>query len=189
MSTIIAVQKNEQIAIAWDSQHNIGPNLVVNRIGMPKVTRLGQSWVGTTGFSVYANLLAHYMRKVKADDVSLHDESAIFEFLITFWKSIQEDYHMVNNSWDEGDPSPFADLGAEFLVVNRQGIFSAKEILSVNKFERFCVIGSGSPHAEGAAEALYDSTESATAIAERCVNIAKTFDGQTGGEVHVAEVE
>lgn len=182
MSTIIAVQKDGQLAVAWDTQTNTGPTKVVNKVGLPKVNKIGDSYVGIAGYTVYGNLLGHYVRHTKDLSLTMRNEDEVFEFFILFWKAIQEDYHLVNNSWDQDDPSPFADLDAEFLITNAEGIFLVRDNLSVNRFERYCVIGSGSPHAEGAAEAMYDSTANAESIARRCVEIAGMFDASTGGD-------
>ena len=88
---------------------------------------------------------------------------------------------------EKEDQTPFADLGSEFLVANPYGLFVVKEILSITRFERYCAIGSGAPHAEGALEAMYDAGRGASELATRAVEIASEFDRGSGGKVETVE--
>lgn len=116
------------------------------------------------------------------------DERSILDFFVRFWRDLHNQYHFVDDQSDSEAPSPFADLATEFLIANPHGIFRVKEVLSVSRFERFCAIGSGAPHAEGALQILYEQEESAKAIAEKAVRVALEFDAASGGEVAVLDV-
>jgi len=185
MSTIVAVEKKRAVAIAWDSMFATGSVYSPNCVSPSKVVRLGNSFIGVAGFTVYATILGDYQAKRKAE---LGDESAILRFFVQFWRDLQSRYHLVNSQSDSSNPSPFADLDAEFLVVNPRGIFRVKEILSVSRFERFCAIGSGSEYAEGALSVLYDSDLPAAALAKRAVEVALQFDRASGGTVLAEEL-
>ncbi len=186
MSTIVAVEKNGRTAVAWDTMTTVGSLRVTNCLDRTKVHRIGRSLVGVAGLSIYGNVLEHYFATKRAP--ALKDATAIFDFFIKFWRDLRERYPFVNDQWDDEDPTPFADLDAEFIVANRYGIFGVKEILSVSQFERFCAIGSGASHAEGALEVLYDQKGSAAEIAMRAVEVAISFDCKSGAPVEVAEV-
>ena len=186
MSTIVAVEKNERVAIAWDTLDTFGSARCVNKTGPPKVIRAGSSFVGCAGFSVYNNLLDHYLQSRRV--ASLKNERLILEFFIRFWQELHRRYHFVDDQADSEERSPFADLGAEFLVVNRYGLFGVKEILNVSRFDRFCAIGSGAPHAEGALQVLYQQGGKAMDDAEKAVRVALEFDAASGGPIEVREM-
>ena len=187
MSTTVAVQKDGRIVIAWDTMSSCGSTRCVNAIGPSKVLRFGASLIGVAGFMVYRNLLDHYLASKKKSPV-LKDERSILDFFVEFWRELHSQYHLVDDQSDSEAPSPFADLGAEFLIVNRYGIFRVKEILSVSRFERFCAIGSGAPHAEGALQVLYEDGRSAKDVAEAAVRVALEFDAASGGAVEVRDM-
>jgi len=187
MSTIVAVEKAGRIAVAWDELSTIGSTRCVNKLGPPKVQRVGSSIVGSAGLSTYRNVLDHYLASKKPP--VLKDERAIFQFFVRFWRDMRARYHFVNDQADTDDPSPFADMAAEFLVANRHGLFLVKEILSVTRLGKFCAIGSGAPHAEGALQVLYDQDGSAKDIAQTAVQVALEFDAASVGPVQVLELQ
>lgn len=187
MSTIVAVEKNSQIAVAWDSMTSFGSCRDVNRIGPPKVLRAGMSLIGVAGYTIYSNLLDHYLASSKKKP-TLQDERAIFEFFLRFWRELHDRYHMVDDQFDSDDRAPFADLGAEFVVANRHGLFRIKEIMNVSCMTRFCALGSGASHAEGALTVLYDQRKTAREIATTAVEIALAFDSRSSGPVECLEL-
>lgn len=186
MSTIVAVEKKGKTVLASDTLTSCGSMACINSVGLPKVMRVGTSWLGSTGFSVYKNVLDHYLagRRVPA----FKDERTVLDFFVRFWRALHDDYHFVNDQARTDDPSPFADLDAEFLLVNRHGIFQVQDILGVTRYERYCAIGSGASHAEGALEVLMRQEGSAAETAAEAVRVAMKFDRATGGEVIVYEV-
>ncbi|MCH9002848.1 MAG: hypothetical protein IIC02_09775 [Planctomycetes bacterium] len=187
MSTIVAVEKDRRTIIASDTLTTSGPMACVNSLGLPKVTRIGSSFVGSTGFSVYKNVLDHYLAGKRAP--TLKDERAILDFFIRFWKALHEHYHFVNDQSREDDTSPFAELDTEFLVVNRYGIFQVEDILGVTRYERYCAIGSGASRAEGALEVLMGQDMTAGEIATEAIRVAMMFDRSSGGDVIVYDVQ
>ena len=186
MSTIVAVEKNGRTVLACDTLTSCGSMACVNSTGLPKVTRAGTSLIGSTGFSVYKNVLDHYLngRRVPA----FKDERTVLDFFVRFWRALHEDYHFVNDQARTDDPSPFADLDAEFLVVNRYGIFQVQDILGVTRYEHYCAIGSGASHAEGALEVLMSQESAPAEIATEAIRVAMKFDRATGGDIIVHEV-
>ena len=185
MSTIVAVEKAGRIAISWDNMSSTGSARSVNQTGPPKVLHAGPSVIGVAGYTVYRNALGHYLASKKPPP--LRDEKSIFQFFVQFWRDLRGKYHFVNDQRDDKDTSPFADLGAEFLVVNPYGIVRIEGILNASRFEKFCAIGSGAPHAEGALQVLYDQDGGAQDIAEAAVRVALQFDAASGPPVEVLE--
>lgn len=187
MSTIVAVEKDRRTVIASDTLTTSGPMACVNSLSLPKITRIGTSFVGSSGFSVYKNVLDHYLAGKRAP--TLKDERAILDFFIRFWKALHEHYHFVNDQSREDDTSPFAELDTEFLVVNRYGIFQVEDILGVTRYERYCAIGSGASRAEGALEVLMGLDMTAGEIATEAIRVAMMFDRASGGDIIVHDVQ
>lgn len=186
MSTIVAVEKDGKVAVASDGGTGAGDTRCVNARRPSKVRRVGKAILGVAGYSVYQNILDDYLNA--REPPALTDEKSIFTFFLQLWRELHSRYHFVNDQWDEGSVCPFSDLGAEFLVVDACGIFRVKEILSVTQFERFCAIGSGAPHAEGALSVLYDTENTVHAMALTAVQVAIAFDRSSGGDVDVFEL-
>jgi ATP-dependent protease HslVU (ClpYQ) peptidase subunit len=187
MTTILAVEKDGECAVCWDTMTTAHGCRSVNAVPVPKVTRIGDSVIGVAGYSVYCNILQHYVDTIETP--SLDDEKSVFSFFLGFWSALHKEYSFVDDQADEDDPSPFADLQAEFLVVNRRGVFRVKEILSTTRFERFCAIGSGAPHAEGALHVRYPQDGSALEVARSAMSAAVAFDVSTGDQVESIVLE
>lgn len=186
MSTLVAVHKNRRIALACDTMNSVGYTRCVHATGPPKVITSGSLLIGCAGFTVYRNALDHYLASKRTP--KLDNERMVFQFFVQFWRDLHSKYHFVNDQSDSEADSPFADLDAEFLVVNPDGIFRVKEILSVSRFEKFCAIGSGAPHAEGALHILYERDLTAREIAETAVQAALVFNAKSGGPVQVVDM-
>jgi len=186
MSTIVGVRTEKGTAVAWDEMVSVGPTRCVNATHRSKVSQVGDSLIGIAGLMVYQNILEHYTRGDAAP--RLNDEGSLFEFFLKFWRALHDRYHLVDDQSDSDASCPFADLDAEFLVANRSGLFLVKQIMSVARYEKFCAIGSGAPHAEGALQVLYRENGSAADIAEEAVRVALEFDRSSGGPVNVRDV-
>ena len=186
MSTVVAVEKESKTAIAWDQLTIHGSTRNAHAVGARKVHRFGDSAVGTAGFALYYNILEHYLESLEPARVTC--ERDVFAFFLNFEHSLGDRYTLVNSQYDREDPSPFADIGAEFIVASAHGIFRVKEVLSLSKFDAFCAIGSGADHAEGALEVLYSQSLTAKEIAIRAFGVAAIFDAATGKDCSVIEL-
>lgn len=181
MTTIAAVEANGKIAIARDSVTTYGGFTTPNQVVTDKVMPVGNAMIGFAGLSVFENLLHHYVADL--DKIELTDRPSIFSFFLNFWHFMKEECHFVKDDWDDEEPTPFADIDAEFLLVAGGSIFHVKQILSVREYKRFCVIGSGASHAEGALDVLYDPAGDPVEIARRALEVAARYDRGTGGEI------
>lgn len=184
MSTIIAIQRNAEYLLAADTLVTTGPSYSVRQRPQSKIMRYNDALIGVSGLSVYVNILDHWLAK-REPSATLDSESGVLAFFLEFWRDLKQDYHFVNDASGDDDPSPFADLQAEFLFVNRHGIFDVREILSVTSHDGFCAIGSGAPYANGALAALWDGDQGAEPLARRAIQIAALFDRATGGDIVV----
>jgi ATP-dependent HslUV protease subunit HslV len=187
MSVAAAVRKGRTIAIAADTQENFGDRRVFRTDHRSsKITKVGTSYVAQTGWGLYENILADYLRKVGTP--RLRNDREVFSFFNRFWKRLRKDYSFVNDQPVEDDKSPFADLDSSFLVANTGGIFHVTGQMSVTRFSRFDAIGSGGPYALGAFHALYDSPLRADELARRACAAAVDLDVWCGGELDVFTV-
>ena len=186
MSVALGVETETGRAVAYDTLVTTGSVRHHGLCGDRKVVRVGGTVIAFCGLMVYRDLLEDYCARNDIQDPS--DERDVFSLFLDFFHSLKRDYHFVFPHSEMDDHVPFADLHAEFLVVNEHGLFRVKEILSVGRMSPFAVIGSGAAHAEGALAALYEPRGDAARIARRAVEIAMQFDCSVGGEVKVITV-
>jgi ATP-dependent HslUV protease subunit HslV len=188
MSVAVAVRKGRTIAVATDTQESFGDRRVLRADhDSSKIMKVGSSYVAQTGWGLYENILADYLRK--SGTPRLRDEREVFAFFNRFWKRLRKDYSFVNDQPVEDDRSPFADLDSSFLVVNGGGIFHVTGQMSVTRFSRFDAIGSGAPYALGAFHAVYDTPARAEEMARRACAAAVSLDVSCGGELDVFTVK
>ncbi|PKL39228.1 MAG: hypothetical protein CVV44_10220 [Spirochaetae bacterium HGW-Spirochaetae-1] len=188
MSIVVAVKKQGKIIIAADSMISFG-NTVIHEDNSPvnKIYRVGGTYIGTTGWSIYDNILNDYLQKQQ--DIDLESRNAIFSFFINFWKTMHNEYSFVNDQSEDEEKSPFADLDSEFLVVNRSGIFFVSSDMGVTQFKKFFAIGSGSSLALGALNVLYDLALSPEEIAKAAINTAIKFNDACGGRIIMKKLD
>lgn len=188
MSIIVAVTKRRRTVMAADTLFLTGPqkDYTDNLVGRSKVRRIGDSWVGLAGWSVYQNIFEHYVTKKRIS--SLKSEQVIFDFFLKFWKTLRQRYPFVKEQ-REGADSPFADLDSSFLVANRHGIFDIHGNITVWRHKEYCAIGSGCQYAYGALHALYGQLNSARQIAVQAVEAAVRFDDGCGGPIEVFDAK
>ena len=187
MSIAVAVRKQARIALATDSQTNLGSERVptANMSG-PKYMQIGDAYMAATGWTLYSNILADVLARRRGLP-RLDSEANIFKFFTRLWEDLHERYNFVKDQADDAD-SPFGSLDSTFLVVCARGIFGVASDLSVLRYERYFAIGSGAPVALGAVHALYESDVDAEAIARSAAGAAIDHDVYCGHPIHVAAV-
>lgn len=186
MSIVVAVAKDRHIAVASDTQINFGDLIVPpgNHRAL-KIRKVGQSYVAITGWAIYENIFNDFVDPAKPP--SLAGEREIYRFFLRLWKALHQKYGFVNDQCEE-QRSPFGDLAASFLIVNRNGIFSVSSDMSVTRFERYYAIGAGNDFALGALHGLYEEPYPAEVLARRAVAAAIAFNPYCGGEIEVHRV-
>lgn len=183
MSIAVAVRKQGRIVVAADSQASFGDRRVApSNHRSSKILRIGSAYIAQTGWGLYENILLDYLAKGAP---RLRTKKEVFTFFVRLWKQLHQRYSFVNDQPGSADKSPFADLDASFLVVNRSAIFSIASDMSVTEFKQYYAIGSGSSYALGALHVLYDGNLSAEEIAKRACTAAVAFDTFCGGEIDV----
>ena len=189
MSIIVAVSKANRIVIAADTMHFYGSRRehADNLANRPKVRKVGRSYIGSVGWSAYDNIMTHYFASAKRPP-SLLNETAIFNCFLKMWRTLKDRYQVVNDQPQSDDPSPFANLDSEFVVVNRNGIFQVDSDLTVTRFEKYLAVGSGDKYAYGALHTSYNRMRTARQIAMQAVEAAIHFDTNCGGDIECISV-
>ena len=186
MSIVLAVKKNHEIVVAADSQTNFGSQVVTfDNHSVSKIRSVADSLLASTGWSLYDNIFDDFLERNSPK--TLADRKAIFSFFLKLWREMGEKYSLVNEQCNEDD-SPFGDLDASFLVVNRSGIFHISSDMSVVDFRQYYAIGSGSDYSMGAMHALYNQDLDAETIARRAIEAAIALNVYCGGETQVHKI-
>jgi ATP-dependent HslUV protease subunit HslV len=188
MSVVVAVRKGDTIAMAADTQTSFGDVRVpVDNLRARKISPVGGAWLGKTGWGLYDNILAEFLSGRARP--ALTNDRGIYRFFLQLWRELHDKFGFVNDQCREKD-SPFGDLDAAFLVINRGGIHHVASDMSVTAFSKYYAIGAGNDFALGALHALYDDPRlDAATLARRAVETANAFKLYCGGDVDVVTVK
>ncbi len=176
MTTLVAVRKNDEIAIAADSLTTFGDTRLSAQFDRApdKIVRYKGSYIGLCGSAahqlVFESLLAKH-------DLDFSTKGAIFE---TFRKlhPILKEQHFLNPKEEEDDPYESTQVTA--LVANEHGIFGVYSMREVFEYTQYWAVGSGREFALGAMYAHYPRLRTAAAIARAGVEAGATFDKNSG---------
>ena len=158
MTTLVAVRKNDEIAIAADSLTTFGDTRLAAQHdrSYEKIVRYRDTCIGLCGSAahqlVFESLLARH------GDLDFSNKLAIFE---TFRKlhPILKEQHFLNPKEEDDDPYESTQITA--LVANRHGIFGVYSMREVFEYTQFWAVGSGREFALGAMHALYPRLKTA----------------------------
>jgi len=183
----VAIKKDNKTVIVADSQVSFGSmSFPGSNLKVEKIRQIGESYFASTGWGLYDDIIDNYL--IDKSDIELLNRKSIFEFFLGLWKALHDKYTFVNDQSDSDHDSPFGDLDATFLVVNKAGIFMIDSDLSITQFEQYFAIGSGSDYSLGVIHALYSDNLDAIEIAKKAVTTAIAFDTKCGGDMMVCEV-
>ncbi len=177
MTTLVAVRKNDEIAIAADSLTTFGDTRLASQFdsSSDKIVHHKGTYVGLCGSAahqlVFQSLLA------KNADLDFSGKAAIFE---TFRKlhPILKEQHFLNPKEEEDDPYESTQITA--LVANQHGIFGVYSMREVFEYSKFWAIGSGREFALGAMYTQFERLKSAEAIAKIGIEAGAVFDRNSG---------
>ena len=177
MTTLVAVRKNDEIAIAADSLTTFGDTRLSAEFDRTseKIVHYQGTYIGLCGSAahqlVFESLLAAH------GDLDFSTKAAIFE---TFRKlhPILKEQHFLNPKEEEDDPYESTQVTA--LVANEHGIFGVYSMREVFEYTRFWAVGSGREFALGAMHAEYPKLRTAAAVARVGITAGATFDRNSG---------
>jgi ATP-dependent protease HslVU (ClpYQ) peptidase subunit len=177
MTTLVAVRKNDEIAIAADSLTTFGDTRLAAQHdrSYEKIVRYQDNYIGLCGSAahqlVFESLLA------RQGELDFSNKLAIFE---TFRKlhPILKEQHFLNPREEEDDPYESTQVTA--LVANEHGIFGVYSMREVFEYTRFWAVGTGREFAIGAMHSQYDRLPAAAAIATAGIEAGAAFDKNSG---------
>jgi ATP-dependent HslUV protease subunit HslV len=186
MSIIVAVHKDNRVALASDSQQSMGLFLPGNdNLAGSKIHRIGRAYLAGTGWGLYHNILHDFLKGKKV--APLESAEAVFAFFLSLWRPLHDRYTFVNNQCEEKN-SPFGSLDATFIIASSGGIFGVSSNMTVSRFTKYHAIGSGAEVAFGALHALYGTGLHAEVIAKKAIRAAMDHNAYCGGEIELRRV-
>ena len=187
LSTLTVARKGSRIAIASDAlttfdETRLPPD---NDAAPEKIVRIGDAYVGIVGFTAHHLVIQDALERMETADFS--SRRAIFETFVDLHPVLKEDYYLLPESGEEGDP--YESTQVSILIASPHGIFGVSDMREVHEFKRYWAMGSGFAYALGAMSARYDGAPDASAVASLGVEAGCTFDRSSGLPVSVFEIE
>ena len=177
MTTLVAVRKNDEIAIAADSLTTFGDTRLSAQYdrSSEKIIHYKGTYIGLCGSA--AHQLVFQSLLTKHNDLDFSNKAAIFE---TFRKlhPILKEQHFLNPKEEEDDPYESTQVTA--LVANEHGIFGIYSMREVFEYSQYWAVGSGREFALGAMHAQFERMKSAAAIATAGIEAGAMFDRNSG---------
>lgn len=181
MSTVTAVRKGNQIAIACDTLIKWGneKNPAKYVVNHNKIIQVKDSYLAVTGPAAGILALKHHFNTTK-DTFSFDSVDDIFLAFRDFQHQLKEFYHFTSSEEESG----FEPSTMYLLIVNPKGMFAVGSYRDVQEFERFYAYGSGNEFALGAMYQCYeDPSLSAEDIARIGIDAACEFDDGTAAPI------
>lgn len=184
MSTIVAVQRGEEIVVGADTLTKYGESKETAefKIDYSKIIEVGDSLFAFVGHASFGLVLQSYVKSL-LEVPSLGSRLEIFQMARTMHPVLKKDYFMVASEDDS-----FEGSDVDCLVVNKSGIYGVYSMQNVHQFSKYYAFGSGSQYAMGAMHALYESGASAREVAEAGLSSAVSFDDASDGPIEIRSV-
>ena len=173
MTTLVAVRKNDEIAIAADSLTTFGDTRLSAEFdqSFDKIVQHRGTYIGLCGSAAHQLVFESLLSKHQ--DLDFSNKAAIFETFNRLHPILKEQ-HFLNPKEEEDDPYESTQVTA--LIANRKGIFGVYSMREVFEYTRYWAIGSGREFALGAMHAQYDRLKSASAVARAGIEAGCVFD-------------
>lgn len=152
MTTIVVVKKDQQIAIAADSQTTFGDTRVGagDDAAWNKIFYSHDSYFAVSGSAAHDLVLQSILGQHPKLDFS--SRKAIFESFRIMHPRLKEEFFLKP---EEGEEDAYESSQMTVLIANPHGIFSVCSLREVYEYQRFWAIGSGESFAIGAMHAVY----------------------------------
>lgn len=178
MTTVAAVRKDKEIAIAADSLSKWGSMKESAKYvaDSDKILRYEDNLIAVTGSASLKLILDDWLTNARRKpDFSTVGE--IFRAFLGFHKTLKEEYFIRAEDDDEDE---FESSRVNILIANPHGIFAVGAYRTVQEFTRFTAMGSGVDFAYGAMFSVYENADkNAAEIAEIGIRAAAEFDDST----------
>ncbi len=188
MSVAVAIEKDGVIALATDSQTSIGQEkLPVKNFHDDKIMHIGDSYMASTGWSVYSNIVYDWLENNRHPP-QLQDTASIFLFFKSLWAVLHDRYHLVKDQEDDSE-SPFGSLDSSFLIIAPRGIFSVAPDLAVSRIQNYFAIGAGAEVALGSLYTTHSMAHGAEAIATTAIEAAIAHNIYCGAPINSVVIQ
>ncbi len=177
MTTLVAVRKNGEVAIAGDTMTTFGDVKLAAEFdrSSEKIVHHRGTYIGLCGSAAHQLVFESLLNERK--DLDFSSKLAIFETFLKLHPVLKEK-HFLNPREEEDDPYESTQITA--VIANASGIFGVYSMREVFEYSRFWAVGTGREFAMGAMHALYDRLDSAAAVAKAGVEAGTTFDRNSG---------
>lgn len=186
MTTLVAVRKNGQIAIAADTQSTFGDTRLAQThdLHADKIFSSHDSHFGICGAAAHDLVLQAVLNKTRTLDFT--SRPAIFESFRKLHPKLKEDFFLKP---DEDEDDPYESSQMTVLIANAHGIFGVFSLREVYEYRHFWAIGSGRDFAIGAMRAVYDRPDfTAADIARVGVETGCEFDINSSLPMTIREI-
>ena len=195
MSTITVARVGHRIAMSADAlttfdETRLPPELDAAGEKIVRVeTAGGEAYVGIVGFTAHVLVLQDALERM--EDADLSSRRGIFETFRALHPVLKEDYYLLPDSGQEGDP--YESTQVSLLVAAPTGIFGVYDMREVHEFSRFWAMGSGASYALGAMHARWAGAEQgaldAAALAALGVEAGCAFDRSSAPPVQTVALD
>ena len=183
MSTVVAAQRGNTIAIGADTLSKLGftkesADYIENA---SKIIRVGDSLLAYVGHASFGLILRSYFDNLD-ESPAMSSEMEIFQMARKLHIALREDYFL-NTTEEEGDPFESSQL--DCLIANRTGIYGLYSLRSVHKYKKFYSFGTGYKFALGAMRTAYNLELPVEEIAKSGLEAAVDFDEDSGSPLEI----
>lgn len=187
MTTVVAVRKNGQVAIAADTLVTFGDTRLLHRFeDNTKVFKLdapvGPTYIGMAGTVAHFPVLRKSLAAMPPEQRLLATRDEIFDTFSRLHPMLKDHFFLQTK---EDDNDPYESSQFSVLIANAAGIFGLYSYREVFEFKEFWGIGSGRSFALGAMHAVYGRAKTAREVAQAGVNAGCTFDRNSEGPVDI----
>ena len=191
MTTIVVVQKDQQVAIAADTLVTFGDTRLSHRFeANSKIfkvdTPAGISYVGMAGTVAHFPALRKAMAALPKADLKLSSKDEVYDTFLKLHPLLKETFFLQTK---EDDNDPYESMQFTVVIANSSGIYGLYSYREIFEFKEFWGIGSGRSFALGAMHAAWGSAKTAKEVAMAGMHAGCEFDKNSGGPIDVYSVK
>lgn len=191
MTTVVAVRKAGQIAIAADTLVTFGDTRLAHRFeDNSKIFRVdtesGPSYIGMAGTVAHFPVLRKALGGMPREILQLGSKEEVFDTFTKLHPYLKDNFFLQTK---EEDSDPYESSQFSVMIANTTGIYGLYSYREVFEFKEFWGIGSGRSFALGAMHAAYPKAKTAKEVAEAGIAAGCEFDRNSAGPWDVFTVK
>lgn len=135
MSIVCAAIKNNEVAIAADTQLSFGSlNITANDlINCRKLFNVNDSIIGTVGWKAMSTMLETIIKE-KSKIFNLNSRLDIYQSLMRLHEEMKNNYFLETS---DSRSQPVESMQMQALIANASGIYEISSYREVNQYSRF----------------------------------------------------